>query len=318
MPFTLITAERFWNLYFRNAFLTLERRRDKCVGQIYSDSERAQPPGGLLGGSFQVPVEVAFTTLREYDYTKDGRFALIAKRPASVGAAYEAIINQTYPYRDPAPFGKQRMAELFTEVGMHSMTSPKPLTLEILEQKTLSIVETHVDALNQPLAALAWFLGERRERSSSKALLAIVNNAPFAPSTRRHIHFTAIDAAFTALWKVNDKESLWSIIELMRKTTDAGRRKIAPLLQRLLSTSELLSIEHCGDDYFRPEFWAKLLEPRRGFRPSEWDRFDAESLFWEIRYLSALRLPPTDVEMLRKLISDEVQTVRDAAASRVP
>lgn len=317
MPTTLISANRFWNLYFRNALLTLERRSDSYTGQIYNEPEHAQPPIGLLRDLVQVPVEVAFSVLREYDYSGDGRFALIAKRPADLNAAYEAIIKQTYPYRDRAPFGKQRMAELFTMLRLQSGHGTRSLSLAILQQMTLNMVENHTDTLNQPLAALAWFLGELRERSSSKALLAIIDNASFVPFARHRVHFAAVDAALTALWKVNDKASLWHMLELMRNTTDAGRRKITPLFQQLLSTTELLSIERCGDDYFRPEFWARMLEPRRTFTPTDWDHYDANSLFWEIRYLAALRLPSNSIDMFRKLANDEVQTVRDAVRSRL-
>lgn len=310
-------SKRFWDLYFRDAFLTLGRSKVGYRGRTFERPEGAGPPGGLLIDPVRVTIDVPLDELRAYDYAGDPRFAAVARQRVALGEAYKAVVDQTYPYRDAAPFGKQRMAELFTALGPNEPHDVGPLSLAVLEQKTIALVENHIDAWNQLLAALAWFLGERRERSSSKALLAVVDNAPFAPAARRRIHFTPVDAALTALWKVNDKTSLSHLLEFLRNTTDAGKRKVVPLFERLLSTTELLSLERCDDDYFRPEFWARLLEPHRKDTLADWDRYDTDSLFWEIRYLAALRLSKNEVAMFRKLAGDEVQTVRDAAALRL-
>jgi hypothetical protein len=317
MP-TPVDARRFWDLYFRNAFLTLERHTSKYVGQFYAEPELAAPPGGLLRDMTAEAVEITFDAVREYDCSGDGRFALFGERPLDIGEAYEAVIRQTYPYRDRAPFGKQRMAELFSQIRVQcGLESAAALSLAILEQVVISSVENHTEALNQPLAALAWFLGERRERSSSAALLTIIHSAPFAPYARHHIHFTAIDTAFSALWKVNDKAALWDLIDLLRGSSNAGRRKIAPLFERLLSTRELLSLVRCEDDYFKADFWARMLTQSGNYTPVDWDRFDAYSLFWELRNLAALRLPQGEIKTLRILAQDEVETVRDAARDRI-
>jgi len=315
MAATQISAERFWDLYFRNAFLTLERLDRGYLGKASGEHARAQPPEGLLRDRVEVEVAISFAALQEHDYSGDGRFALIAKRPAQIERAYQAVVDQSYPYRSAAPFGKQRMSELFLHI--RDTMRPSPITLPALERITVSLVENHTAAQNQPLAALAWFLGERSERSSSAALIAIVQNAPFSPFAKHRIHFTAVDTAFAALWKVNDKASLGAMLELMRLTPDAGRRKIAPLFERLLSTHRLLSLETCGDDYFRPDYWASVLRPYQNFTPGDWVAYDVQSLFWEIRYQTAFRLLPDAAEMFGKLGSDEVATVRDAVRGRL-
>lgn len=317
MPGESINASRFWDLYFRNAFLTLERHSDRYAGRIYSEPEEAQPPGGLVRDMVEVPFEVPLNILREYDYAGDGRFALITQRLGDLNAAIERIVDQTYLYREPAPFGKLRMSELFGKIHrqlIHRQVTEIPLA--DLQQELRDMVEHHTADLNQPIAALSWFLGELRERSSSHSLLLVVENSSIAPFARKQVHFTALDAAFSALWKVNDKACLWKVLEIMLHTSESGRRKIAPLFARLLSTTELLGLELAGSAYFETDFWASRLEPYRNFTSTDWDYFDANSLFWEIRYLSALRLSTTEVEVLRKLERDEVQTIRAAVSSR--
>lgn len=312
-----INPEQFWDLYFRNLFLQLERKNGLYTGEIFAEPDQAQPPLELLRDVPKVQVEVSFGSLQEHNYSADGRFARITQIPASVSEAYEAVIAGIYPFREPAPFGKQRMAELFTQIrGQFLLSTNGELSLADLEQTLSNMVENHTPALNQPIAALAWFLGERRERSSSAALLFVVQNSSFAPYARHQLHFTPVDAAFSALWKVNDKARLWDILEMMRYTSESGRRKFAPLFERLLSTTELLSFEHCGSDYLESDFWASKLEPGRNFTAADWDQYDADSLFWEIRYLAVLRLPATNSDTFRKLAIDEVGTVRGAVHAR--
>lgn len=317
MPSTLINAEQFWEFYFRNEFLTLERRIDKYHGQVFDKPSTSSPGKGLLDDYAQVFVEIGIAKLRTYDYAGDGRFALLAQRPVDLGAAVEAVIKQSYPYREAAPFGKQRMAELFTQMRLQEPHTKAAPSLTALEQATLAMVEKYDEAQAQPLAALAWLLGEQRQRSSAKALLGIIRNAPFAPFARHKLPSTPVDAAFSALWKVNDKASLVDLLELLRNTSAAGQRKIVPLFERLLSTKELLSLERCGDNYYQPEFWERYLTARNGFTDLDWDRHDADALFWELRHLAALRLPPSETAILGKLAADEVQTVADAAHTRL-
>lgn len=312
-----ITADRFWDLYFRGAFLKLTRGGGVFQGTAYAQPDLAQPPGGILREPVLELVDVSDGVLRDYHYAGDQRFSYIEACRMNIGAAYDAVIRQTYPYRDAAPFGKSRMAELFVQTLEMLGGREHPLSLATLESTVLRLLDRHTAVLNQPLAALAWFLGERRERSSSEALMAIVSNAPFAPFSVHSIHFTAIDAALSALCKVNDKAKLLEFAELMKLMDETGRRKIAPLFERLLSITELLSLARCEEDYFRPEFWQQRLQPWIAAGPADWDRFDAESLFWEIRYLAALRLSPEDKNLLYELAGDVVGTVASAARARL-
>jgi hypothetical protein len=311
----LIDAKEFWDMYFGDVFLILERTRSEYRGRIFAQPEKASILGGLFAVNPEIEVIATMAELRDYAYADDGRFGLSRQMSLPVGEAIEQIIQKTYPYRDPPPFGKRRMSELFSDVKREFVQ--RAPSLPALEAMVQNKVDDYTDEKIQPLAALAWFLGQRREISSSKALLAIVRNADFVPYARRFIHFTAVDAAFSSLWKVNDKFVLFELLELMHEMPAEGWRKLAPLFSRLLSSGQLLSMEQCGSDYFRPEYWGRLLQPRRNFSATDWHRFDADSLFWEIRYLSALRLPTHDADSLRKLAGDEVSVVRDLALARM-
>ena len=185
-----------------------------------------------------------------------------------------------------------------------------------VERAVAQMVDRYVESYSQPLAALAWFLGEQRMRSSAAALMGIVRNARFNPFARAPIASTAVSAAFSALWKVNDKRTLWALLELMPDVSDTGRRTMAPLFERMLSTTELLGAARLGDDYLRPEYWRNLLEPHSAWQATEWDRYDAGSIFWELRHLAATRLPTDDARYLGALSDDEVRTVGDAARAR--
>jgi len=312
MPETHISAQQFWDYYFRNAFLMLERKNGQYTGQIFVESENGLSKG-LLEKRQQKFVVIDMTALHHYDYLHDGRFALMLQRPTDPSEAFTAVVRKTYPYREAAPFGKQRMSELFSEIYLHWHQSSAPITLSGFEQIVMNIIAQYKDSDNQQLAALAWLLGEQRQRSSSKALLAIVSNAAFVPFAQHRIHFTSVDTAFSALWKVNDKRSMGDLITLMRNSSSAGQHKIAPLFERLVSTTELLSLERCDENYFSPEFWERFITPRRNYTDTEWDQYDTDSLFWEIRFLSASRLSATETIFLNKLVNDEVQIVSDIA-----
>jgi hypothetical protein len=179
----------------------------------------------------------------------------------------------------------------------------------------MAMVAARSEEWNDAIAALVWFLGERRQHSSSAAIMDVVRYSGHLHPTGFHLHFTAVDAAFSALWKIDDKMQLVDLLTLMRQADPTGQRKFAALFERLLSTHELLSIEQCGDDWFTPEFWAKKIEPLRNYAPEDWDRYDAHSLFWELRYSAATRLNPGD-PVLQMLARDAVDTVRLQAVSR--
>jgi len=309
----IVNPKNFWDAYFRNEFVALMRQADKYSGFLPVRTPNPASPKGLLDQTEYQPIEIGFDALRAYDYNGDGRFAIAAYDKDDVGKQFESVVRQTYAYRDPAPFGKQRMSELFSEIHSHWLHTHKPAFLEILENIVFAIAENFNETYNQQLAALAWFLGEQRQRTSTKALLAIVQNAHFVKSAKKPINFKPVDTAFSALWKINDKSSLWALLDLMPDANETGVRKMMPLFERLLSTNELLSRHRCGELYEKPDFWRNILAPMKGYAPQDWDRYDANALFWEIRLLSARRLPHSEKAALQKLSSDVVSIVADSA-----
>lgn len=314
MPPSTPAATRFWDLYFRNAFITLERTPQGYRGQAFKHPEAAAPPAGWLQKPLKEDISISRSELAEHDYAHDGRFALSRQVSLPLAEALECICNQTYPYRDPPPFSRERMASLF---GHLVTLLPSPPTLADVETLVRRTVEGYTDQANHSLAALAWFLGQRGEVSSAPALVSIVRNASFAPFARKIIHFTSVDTALSSLSKVNDKASLFGLLELMHEMPEAGWRKLAPLFGRLISGAELIGMGKYGMDYFRPEFWARILEPRRSFSPTAWQVADASSLFWEIRHSAARRLPVSEAQALSALVNDEVPAVAQQARARL-
>jgi hypothetical protein len=167
------------------------------------------------------------------------------------------------------------------------------------------MINDHQPSWDQPIAALVWLLGEQRDRSSAPVLIEVLRNSSYSVFAKHRIHFTAVDAAFSALWKINDKTTLWKILELMRESSESGRRKMAALFERLFSTNELLSLDLYGDKYTDADFWSALLEPFRRYGHLDWDRRNVDALFWEIRLLAAIRLPVQEAAPLNKLAADE-------------
>ncbi len=310
-----IAADRFWDLYFRDRFLELRRGPAGYSGLVASEGPAGAPAKVLALEPDPVSVAISADALRAHDYAADGRFFLITRRPARIDLAIAAVIDGTYPYREPAPFGKARMAELATMVQA-MLLMRDDLSLPALEALGAEIVENHAAADGQLLAAIAWFLGEQRQRSSAGTLVAIAGRGHPRPTARPFVASSTADAALSALWKVNDKASLWSLLELADRSPGAIR-KIAPLCARLLSTETLLGIHALDEAYLRPDHWRSLLEPMRQFTDAEWDMRDCESLFWELRYTAAQRLAPDSRALLAALSRDEVGTVRDAAQARL-
>lgn len=300
----------FWDLYFRNQFVRLERGAAGYRAVTNAEPAAAAPPAGLFRERKLKAIEITFDRLRQWDYAGDPRFARIRERPAAdYAAALKLVIEQSYPYRDPGPFGKERMAELAIGLRKELEHGGTP------EQLLLKKISEHTPAQDQPLAVLAWLIGERRDRASAPALLEVVRNSPDFPFAAHRLHFTPVAAAFSGLWKINNKEVTPELLAMMENASDSGKRKIGALMERLYSTKELLSYDKCEEGYFDPGFWRKVIPEGRSL--AEWDRADANALFWEIRYLAAERLPAEDRTTLEKLAADEVGTVGEAAKARL-
>jgi hypothetical protein len=308
-------VREFWDLYFRNRFVRLERRDG-----VYRGAARLGEGG--LAGLLREPelrlVEIPLQRLRSYDYAADGRFSRLLERPQAMAQACAQVEELRYPYRDPAPFGKERMAELLAWVrSTFGQGGQREFAQADVERIVADMITGHRPEFDQPLAALVWLLGEMRQRSAAAVLMLVVRNSSFVPFARIALHFTVVNAAFSALWKVDDKSMLGEWLTLMAEASPSGRHKMAALLERLLSTDELLGAERCGDAYTDAAAWARFLLPMRANGPLEWDRHDARSLFWEIRWLAATRLAPGEREALTPLANDEVTIVREAAIARL-
>lgn len=313
----IITAIQFWDLYFRNEFVRLERDSNWYKGVVYVNASSPGAPAGMFRKRPKKEVQVFRTELGSYDYSSDGRFALFFAGPKSIGAALEAVIAKEYPYRDPAPFGKDRMAELCVDLRARmKLTNDSEADLAIVHSDLSRMIEDYYVGFNQSIAALVWLLGELRQRSSAEFVLQVLQNSPYSRTGKIQLHFTAVNAAFSALWKINDKQSVWKALDLMRGSDTSGQQKVGALIERLFSTKELLSLDLLDEDYLSVDRWLTRLEPFRGWRTNDWDRYDASSLFWELRCLAASRLPVHATELREVLLRDEVATVRETARQR--
>src|ERR1700741_1195036 len=256
-------AGQFWDLYFRNLLVRLEREGGNYRALAYADPQSVGAPIGFLRESKLRSVAVSKDQLLGYDYGADERFALLLKRPKTLIASLEAIISKTYPYRDAAPFGKVRMAELCFQLRVKLLTEKTDVSVTAGENILSQMIANYVPVLDQPIAALVWVLGEQRQTSSATVILDVIRYSPYVSSARQRLHFTSVDAAFSALWKINDKTKMWQILQLMVDSNDSCRRKLAALFERLLSTRDLLGLHLLGEQYSDPDFWTKFLEPFR-------------------------------------------------------
>jgi hypothetical protein len=312
----ITSSEEFWNYYFKDYFINLKRDKGVYIGEVYEHSSQVSGPLGLIKEIAKKRIEVSSATLKQYDYFTDKRFSLISVLPSNLSKAFTAVLEKTYTYREPAPFGKQRMSELFVLLEDHyQLNSATDLTISTLEGVLKQMVESYSREMIQPIAALAWFLGERHQISSAEVLISIIQNSKYMSNSTYLIHFTAVNAAFNALWKINPKLNLPDLIKLMKDANESGRGKFASLFTRLLSTNEMLSFDYCGKNYLNPDYWAVVVESYKNSTQLDWDQFDTNALFWEIRYLAALRLSPNNVHLM-KLLNDEVGVVAELVRQR--
>ena len=311
-----LSAEQFWQLYFDDRLLTLRRDQDSYVGLARANSPTVSPTALLIERD-AVSFRVSMPTLRAYSYLTDDRFSRYEASPLGVADAFSGVIEGRYSIRDTAPFSSQRIRELLSAIRVqHILPGDDARLLERLESLVSQLVATRSENANQDIAALAWFLGEQRHRSSAKSLLEVVRQSSYLHGDASTIHAVSVDMAFTALAKINDKTLLSEMLEVMRLANESGRRRIAALFSRLLSTRELLSIELLEERWTDPEWWTATFEPLRSNTTADWDRFDSTSLFWELRYFSAKTMPRSEPS-LQVLAADEVAVVRRVAQTRL-
>jgi hypothetical protein len=184
----------------------------------------------------------------------------------SVAEAIDAVIAEKYPYpSSPAPFGAARMGVIF-----RALFPTRKANLRDVEHQLDRLRDRSDATLNR--TALTWLIGERRERTSSAVLLEAL---------RRPMHFSVEAAAFAAIGKVDDKNSLPELLSQMTRANPTGRWKYARLFERLLSTGALLSAWLAADRYTDPRYWEAMM--RAAVPP------DGGSIFWDLRYLAHVR-----------------------------
>lgn len=313
---TPIPAAAFWDAYFENRLVDWKRGDSGCLGLM-----RGTPAGGPAALASPPPL-AAFTcdfqVLAAYDTRADGRFARLAQQPRSAPEVLAAMIDGSYPYREPAPFGKQRMSELLGEIRARLEAGrearDEAQTRTALATLLVQLVEGGDTRSQQAIAALVFLLGELRDGAAVPALLSVVRNADGVPFAKRVLHFTAVAAAYAALWKVNGKAAVPELLVLMRDADGSARQKMAALFERLFSTGTLLGAYRLREAYLDPAFWAERLQPM--LPPAAWQAVDARNVFWELRWLAALHAGPADAPLLALLERDEVGLVRATAAAR--
>ncbi len=312
----LISADEFWALYFGNRFLTLARTPKALTGEVRSDEvsgsmvDMVRP---VATRQVQIPIEA----LRAYPF-EDERFDIAAALAMPVEAAFLALTRAEYRYRDAAPFSPQRMQELAREAAA-AQPGQSSVALTDVRRWLAERIEEPNALQDQVIAALIWFVGERRETGSAGELIRVLERSSHvvgAPEAQV-LGSTAVDAAFNALWKINDKSCLPAVLDLMRRFDTTGRWKVAHLFERLLSQEHLLGARLLGDRYVDPAQWQRALSSARLLDPGAAARFDSSSLFWELRLLAARRMPSGNGTALQRLAADEVAPVRKAALKRL-
>ena len=305
----------FWDLYFQNRFVELARTGTDVSGKY------AQPiPSGqsyFAARKFD-SLRVMREQLKSYDYESDGRFSEILKTPQKLHESVQKIIDGSYPFREPPPFGALRMAELMRQLSK-SFEWPQgsSLTSEVLNRSARSITSQFRLEDGQSLNALLWLLGERRERKFTDVLVsAIEESERLSNGHKDKIPTSVINTAFEGLCKINDKSFLNRLLTIMDHSEHSGRLRVAALFKRLLSTTQLLSLETLGESYYAVGYWVRIIQKYADYSEVQWDRFDATSLFWENRYLAAKRIPSGD-ECLKQLSDDEVSLVRELAKTKL-
>lgn len=304
-----ISAAEFWDHYFRDHFIELERHTDRYDGAILLDRGTI---AALMRKGNITDITISTSDLRAFDYRSDSRFRHITKVSRwDIAEAYAAVEDGTYPHRSPGPYGPKKLAQLLKRVrSTYRLGKNREIRLPALQSILAELVATYTPSIAFPIAALAWFLGERRDRTSGEVLTSILADSNYLGGI---ISSTVTEAALSALWKSNAKLQLPRLVQLMRRANHAGQWDIAALLSRLLSTDVMLSPSVLGKSYERPGYWEALIAKANAKTQADWDRYDVNTLYWEIRYLAALCLPAHDVANRAKLAKDVVGPVADAA-----
>lgn len=266
-----------------------------------------------------IPVWIRRDALKLYPYETDGRFAEVKKLPASLSESVRRIIDGSYPFREHPPYGAKRMSELWGQAReQFDWPNDAPMSPEMLIRSIQSTVSAFRPEDGQMLNALIWIAGEQKQRVYSKVIMAAIAQSQALPSGHKDKMPASVEnTAFEALWKINDKSCCEGILAMMNRAEHSARLRCAAVFKRYFSTTRLLSLESLGENYYSPGFWENMIKSLGPKEPTEWDRFDTKSLFWEIRYLAAMRLDAKDAA-IAELLHDEVSLVRDLASKKYP
>ena len=305
----------FWDLYFQNRFVELTRTTTEVSGKYTRPLHSGQ---SYFSDRTFDSLKITREQLKSHEYESDGRFSEILKAPRQLNESVQKIMDGSYPYREPPPFGASRMAELMRQLSARfEWPHGSSLTSEVLDRAARSIISQFRHDDGQPLNALLWLLGERRDRLFSDVLVsAIEESERLSKGHKDKIPSSVINTAFEGLCKINDKTFVNRLLTIMDHSEHSGRLRVAALFKRLLSTTQLLSLETLGENFYAVGYWERVISKCAGYSEAQWDRFDAGSLFWDNRYLAAKRLAPGD-ECLRQLSDDEVSFVRKLAKTNL-
>jgi hypothetical protein len=314
-----LTAAEFWDLYFRDAFVRLQRSRAGMSGEVLKDGRAASVVEALRGiGHKQQTqaVEAGAQVLRAYDDRGDPRFDIFPAWEWSLEAASLAVVEGRYPYRAAAPFAPERLGIVVEELR-RAVPAVRGFTVAALARWLDERVVAPGAQGDQRVTAAAWLLGERRDPAAVPALLQLLRHArPFEPAERA-VASVAAEAAWSALGKIADPSCLAPLLELMKQGDSTLRWKCARLFEWLLSTTTLLGSSELGDRFPEPATWAPHVEEAARLAPEAWDRRLGNALHWELRALASLRCAASDRELLLRLADDEVGAVRRLALKRL-
>jgi len=310
----MMDAKGFWDLYFRNRFVEMTRDADWINGVA-----RMEPAAGKssFAEAPMVSVRIKRDDLKRYACETDGRFAEIRKAPTSLVESVRRLADESYPFREHPPFGAKRMGELLKQ-AMEQFDWPRDASFspDMLIHSIQCLASNYKPENGQLLNALLWVAGEQKQRVFSKVIMsAIAESQPLPSGHNRKMSAAVENTAFEALWKINDKSCCDSLLQVMELSDHSGRLRCAAVFKRLFSNSRLLSLEALGENYFSPGYWKELIKAGAANSAVQWDRFDTKSLFWEIRYLAAVRLEPKDAAF-RTIMDDEVSLVRELAVRK--
>lgn len=318
----LKAVSTFWDLYFTNALVSLERLPTHYRFEAFEPGRLNSPASWFNLDEAPATYELPLDCLAQYKYLEDERFKRLALRPFHLRDTLTKIGQTTYPYRDAAPLPKRAMSERLMEIFPARLLQDPGTSDAILEAIATRTIQTCLDkpddSLSTVQSALIWVLGEHRSRASAPVLVQILMRAAWAPF-RAHepVSELQVNLALSALLKINDKSSLPQLLALFENCEVDGRRKLAPLLERQLSRESMPGILRSGERYLDPANWSAAYQAALADCQGHWPEFEAREVFWEHRFLAAWRADPSDHSVLEVLQHDEVRVVALLAQARL-